>query len=415
MSWITEVQDNLLIKTGDGKTYSPDYLTAVYVAEYNHSIFHFANVFGSKIDRRLPMGRKFTMELYFQGPDHLTIKRQFINSAFNPKYWVVTHPLYRVIYVQPIGIQVDDSIPSVTKMVCNVMETNDAIQNVVYKTDSTAVINNAKIQFDGVAASAVAATIPVPKVSTIQKMRSDLSTIYGRTSAAIANTVNYNDFINQYNQVNRLLNNTTYDTLSILQQTQTMLNLPSVMALSVVRRVALLKEQMQSVYDSLIALRIGGVGLYQAKKTFELIASNAVTAMCIAAVTFDENDYPTRQSCIDMIDTIAGAYDTFVGNIDSIQDPQANIPNSYSPSISVLSGCHDLVVYTINNLLDLAANSKVEMSMYLDRDTDIINLTWELYGMDTEDANIKKLIASNNITGFELWGLAKGRKIIYYK
>ena len=94
MSWLEKVENKLTITCGDGKEYTPNYLAAQKAVEYNIAEFDFPNIEGTYISRKAPRGRKFPLELYFQGEDHLDVADAFELSARDPRPWKLSHPYY---------------------------------------------------------------------------------------------------------------------------------------------------------------------------------------------------------------------------------------------------------------------------------------------------------------------------------
>ena len=92
MSWLDQIKNDLTIVTGDGKRYTPLHINAVKEKEYNTVEFNFPGVSGSLVSRRLPKGRRYALELYFQGEDNTTIADAFETSADDPRPWTPQPP-----------------------------------------------------------------------------------------------------------------------------------------------------------------------------------------------------------------------------------------------------------------------------------------------------------------------------------
>ena len=123
MSWLEKVETEMIITTGDGQPYAPDYMNAVKSVEYNVAEFNFPGIAGTFVDRRLPKGRKFNLELYFQGDDHLDVAEAFEASANDSRAWEIEHPFYGLVIVQPTSLQFDNSKQNLSKITGTVIET----------------------------------------------------------------------------------------------------------------------------------------------------------------------------------------------------------------------------------------------------------------------------------------------------
>ena len=85
--------------------------------------FNFPGVSGSLVSRRLPKGRRYALELYFQGEDNTTIADAFETSADDPRPWTLSHPLYGQLTVQPLSLSFDNSKMNSTRVTGTVVET----------------------------------------------------------------------------------------------------------------------------------------------------------------------------------------------------------------------------------------------------------------------------------------------------
>ena len=116
MSWIEKVSNEYIIVTGDGREYRPVSKNWQKSTEYNIAEFNFINVDGALVDKRRPKGRRFPLECYFQGEDHLDISERFENSAKDIRPWKVTHPYYGKLTVQASSLSFDNTVQIITKI-----------------------------------------------------------------------------------------------------------------------------------------------------------------------------------------------------------------------------------------------------------------------------------------------------------
>src|SRR5690242_2796658 len=100
MSWLDRITDSLTITTGEGSTFTPNWINAVRQKEYNIAEFEFIEQKGTLVSRKLPRGNKYNIEIYFQGDNHLNEAGRFDLAADDPRYWVMAHPFYGHVNVQ---------------------------------------------------------------------------------------------------------------------------------------------------------------------------------------------------------------------------------------------------------------------------------------------------------------------------
>ena len=87
MSWIEKINSGIVITCGDGKRYEPHYILAEKSVEYNVAEFDFVNIEGTLVKRSKPRGRRFPIELLFQGDNHLDVADAFEMSAKDDRPW----------------------------------------------------------------------------------------------------------------------------------------------------------------------------------------------------------------------------------------------------------------------------------------------------------------------------------------
>ena len=86
MSWKEDIQKRLEVFTGDGKTFYPLWKNAIKEVEYNIAAFDFPNLEGTLVKRKKQLGRRFRIEFYFVGDDHLTEAEAFEASAKDERH-----------------------------------------------------------------------------------------------------------------------------------------------------------------------------------------------------------------------------------------------------------------------------------------------------------------------------------------
>jgi len=114
---------DLSITTGDGKVFTPEWINAQKEVSWQVAQFNFPEVKGTFVDRREENGSKYTLEIFFQGSDHLAEMKDFLNSANDPRFWTIIHPIYDTLIVQPLSIKIDNKKYNVSRLIIPIVET----------------------------------------------------------------------------------------------------------------------------------------------------------------------------------------------------------------------------------------------------------------------------------------------------
>jgi len=123
MSWEDKITKQLSITTGDGKVYTVIWVNSSKSIEWHGSEFSFLEVNGTLAKKKKVLGRKFPLEFYFQGPDHLDDYAKFERSCSDMRPMVIEHPLYDVIIAQLMSLNVDNTTMNYSKVTCTAIET----------------------------------------------------------------------------------------------------------------------------------------------------------------------------------------------------------------------------------------------------------------------------------------------------
>jgi hypothetical protein len=400
MSWIDDIENiSLTIITGDGKSWEPKWKNASKEVEYNASVFEFVNVEGSLVLRQKPKGRKFELELYFDGENAVTIGNSFEQSARDSRIWTIKHPFYGDFKCQPLNLKQDNSGLNVSKFSITVIETiTDAYPkpSVVFvdEIESQLVITNEA------QAQAFNNSKELEKVS----LQNNVETLDTYLSKIIKTGEELKEFKTAVSDAVIEITNVTSSGLTILRAIQSIINYPATIEQTIEARFTALKEAFNTIIDTFTGN----------KNQFEAVAGGLVAAMYVASSTNITDDYDTRVLVFNQQDKLSEVYNEYVTYLDSLQTDRADSDDSYIPSFDGLNELNKLAGLTMSNLYDIAFSAKQEREYTLDKDSNPILLTHKFYGLDKKDVNLSKFIKTNNIGLNELLNIVKGRKIIYY-
>lgn len=409
MSWINNIKEGYVITTGDKKEYKPNWLNANRATEYNVSEFAFKGVRGTLVDRRLPLGIRYDIEIFFQGEDNLNNATAFLVSAENVNKWTISHPLYGQLYVQPISLKFDDSQFNVTRITGTVVET-------MTKGNSNPNVNPVdhiqalKIGTDEAFAQSFVTFIPEPTTIDVISIGEDVTTLEKLQAAFVTVTEDAAAVQNAYNTVNAALDATLRDAFTIVNTTQAFLNLPATFANTIKNRVNFLVRSFQA----LIA-KVEGLTLPDLKRIWECNASSVVSTMCSTTVTgIDPNSYPNRRAVLEIVESVTSTYNEYIEVLDGLQTDTGGRGDSYIPDFNSINRLSELVYFTLGNLFVIAESAQQQRIYTCEADTNVTWLANKLYGLLPDDSTITRIINDNNIGLREMLQIKKGREIIYY-
>lgn len=418
MSWLQNANKDYIItltvgdslKTAQRVDYKPNWLNSNRAVDYNIAEFNFKNQKGTLVRRGTPMGRKYNIEIYFQGAENLAIATKFMSDAEYPYPWQISHPMYGALYVQPISLVLDDKDFGVTKVTGQVMETLGAANRPKSNIDPVDVIKAKQLSTDITTATAYEVNVPAAEAADISQMQKNIDFLEATSTAFATITSDAQAAVNAYNTAYAAILNATSNTFAAIRSIQRLINLPAVFENSVYNRIAFLKSQFYGIYGAITSLTTP-----RQKRLYENNAGTIVTAMCSASVTnVGASDYRSRRDVLLVVEDIVNVYNTFMVNLDTLQTDTNDTPDSYAPDFDSSFQTNILVRYTIANLLSIAENAMQQRTYRTEQDTNIILMAYKFYGLLPDDSTITQVMNENNICLNEILQIKKGRDLVYY-
>jgi len=406
MSWIERIKTGYTIRTGDGATYTPKWLNPNKSQSFNVSEFNFPNVSGTLVDRRRPKGERYNLELYFDGDDHIDVSAAFALSANNSKAWTITHPIYETLTVQPISIFYDNRDANVTKITGAVIETIGTAKK--SKVSAIDKIRGDKVQIDALQANAYAFDVQ-PTTADITEYKGNLDTLYADGSKSAGTTLDAETYFNAYNAAYSKMDNLISEPLAAVRLAQRMIEAPFIFAQLVQRRFETFMNQV-----ALLRRTLDNVLNRNQKRQYETNVGCIISAMAAATTVNIEGSYKNRVDVIQIADNLANTYNQYIADLDGLQTLTGADADSYIPNFDAVNAIRDLVIFTINNLVDIAVDGRTEITIQLEEDSNAIMLTYRFYGDDPNDTFLTEFIEANNLGLNELLIIPKGRLITYY-
>lgn len=402
MSWLERLNSELTITTGDGKTFTPLWKPAVKDIEYNTTEFDFPNLNGTYVYRTTVRGTKYSVEFYFQGEDHLDVSNSFELSARDNRAWTISHPFYGNIIVQPLGLQIDNSLYNVSKVTGSVMETitEDRPKITVDPVDKIA---TDKENLDEVTVNCMDTE---PSLSDVNTMTSTTAKIYAQGSKLGLNAEQY---FNLFNTANSKITQATSYPIDAMRAIVAIINAPALFETSVSNRQDVLHRQFDLTRET-----IEGATKRASKLIYQITNGTILSAHALSLSTPQKGDYNNRTDVLRIMQVLIDDYHAYLSDLDSLQTDNGGEVESYIPDADAMIGLNNLINYTISSLFNIALGARQERTIYLEDDSNVINLTHRFYGLDEADENIDEFILNNNIGLNEILQVRKGRKLVYY-
>lgn len=403
MSWVTRINTDFIITTGDNAIYVPTWMSATKEFEYNLTEFNFPGTAGSFIDRREVKGARYALTIMFQGENNLDLSAEFKNSADNKKPWTIEHPMYGRIRVHPSSLKFDDTKFNITTITGVVIETNEEGVPVL-EIDPIDLINENKFTSDELGAVAFSLETPNPA-----SMSTNNNTLYSSGRNLQSSQIQAEAYFNFFNDAKSAISVAVSKPLAAIRAMQNVINAPALFETSVQNRISNLTNQF-----NLLIRSIETISSQSDKLLFEVNTGSLITSMCVACSNPQSGNYQNTSQVLSVIDILLGNYNVFVSSLDSLQTDNGGDTDSYIPNFEFATSVSELVSVTISQLFVIAFNAQQERRLYLESDSNVILLAHRFYGLDAEDSTIQYFMDTNNIGLSEILGIKKGREIIYY-
>jgi hypothetical protein len=351
------------------------------------------------------MGTRYTLELYFQGDNHLDISEALDRSSNNSKPWRMEHPFYGIVFVQPQSFTIDNSALNVSKWSGVVIETimEDYPRYILERKDSILQdVERAKETF----ALSLNAT---PSVTDKNNAKKTLKKNYNLSVKIIRVPEQVELYFNAFTEATSLINTATATPIEWMRKAMQVINQPSLFTLTALQRI-------QSLTDSFNELRktVVNITTVSAKEQYQAMGGAHITAIAASASTPLSTEVQTVQNATQQIDLLLASYNGLVADLDTVQTANNGSPDSFVADYYSLAELSYIVSSTIAYLISQALSSRVERIVVVEKDTNVILLTHRFYGLDANDENLNQLIELNEIGLNQILQIKKGTVIKYF-
>lgn len=409
MSWKENISQPFRLITGDGKEYNPLQMesTNVYSYDFNVSEFEFPEVSGTKVDRRLPKGRRFPIDIYFQGADNIDQAEGFRLSANDTRPWIIFHPVFGRLDGHPVSIKFDSSGINTTQITIDFVESITEDGPRITQDLANTTIASAQKALDE--ANVVVSENVTPEISDVTYMASNTNKIYEDSSGFISDSSISAEYQNAFTKASTVINtaigNASFDITTI----QNFITYPFIFADSVQNRFIVFLKQLDTLTTSIDTLTTTN------KKTiFENFKSSVLLAMVKSCVAPNGDEYQNAPDVLDVITQLISSYNQFINELNSLQSINGTILGAFIPNYTLQNELNFAVNFAVANLYQIALNAQQARIVTLEKDSNVIIQTHRFYGLDVEDVNLNRFIDTNSVSLNELIQLKKGRELVYY-
>jgi hypothetical protein len=405
MSWLDLIQNDLIITTGDGKQFTPSWLNATKVKEFNIAEFEFPNVDGTLVKRGRPLGRKYNLELYFQGDDHLDQADDFDFSSNDSRPWKINHPFYGNLIVQPISLNFDNSEFNVTKVTGMVIETIDDT-NPITTINPVDEIASLKVSLDTAFSDQLIAPAPADIATTIYNNKRN----FNLTVPIIKIPKEFEEYNQLFNQANAAVNTALVYPKTAVTLVLAFITKPATFTANLQTKIDTLNQQFQN-----LGANIAGLQSKSSKQLYQTFAGSVISAMLFgSSLPLQAGEILTANQVLAIIDQVTLAYDQYIANLDRLQSPNGGSPSYFIPDMGSQIALNYLFNVAVSNLFRIMLISRKERTLIVEYDTNIILLTHRLYGLDPFDNNIDELLLENDLGLNGILQVKKNTPLKYY-
>lgn len=405
MSWRERIKSPLTITTGDGKTYQPLSKLTPISQGHNFSIFEFINVKGSYVERLEPKGRRFTLDIYFDGDNNFDVAEEFRVSTEDKRPWSISHPVYGLLKCQLISdLNQDPTMFQTTHFTCEVMETIDLVAPDIGKDPknfalrSIGIANDANVEYLSQTDLSISGTVAIQdNINDAQDSFSNLQ----------INTDQANEYTNLFNSAVSALSGALSNASTLASSLNAFLTYPALFEVTVKAKL----NALQAQFDTLNS-KLPFINSKEDKIIYENNGNAIVSTALEASLNPLDGDYLNLPDVVYVINFITNMNNTFIANLNSIQSSIGGLVNGYTPNYNTLNTLNSALTYTLSQLQIIALGAQQARYVKLSADSNPIVLAHRFYGPGEE--NINRFINENNIILNRILIVPKDFELVYY-
>lgn len=350
--------------------------------EFNNTIYDFLNKEKSFVDRKNVRSRVLNVIGVFQGAENTQQAENFRISSLDRNYWILNHPIYGIIYGQPLKVSFSNSDLNTTVVEVEFWETIidskgiTSTVSTVEKLDNLYIdlVQNGSNAFDG---------------QDKRNLQSNLNVVRDNYQSLYYN--NTSEFLDQYQQVSKSIDNVIRLPEQYIQDIFAFNNLAAKVKTDVFSKISRIENILNSILSD----------QNTTPKYKEIMGASVLGTMAQSIVEIDTN-LVTRLQLVELNKKVVNSYNDYFlqlqgGELD----------------FELQSTIYSMIWISVYNLFNVTYNARQEREYVCETDTNIILLTFKFMGIVT-DENLRFLKKVNNVNTNELFNIKQGRIIKYY-
>lgn len=419
MSYKDRLRESIQLTSPDGNVFIASWRGDDASIEKNIGIFDYVNVDGSDIQDLGSKALRYPLTFNFPGPDNDLESKRFEDSIIERGAWEIEHPVDGTLFLQPISIT--RKVQPVTSGNITVIE-SQWVEPLEESTTKTTAQIASEVSQQGETVNAQTQTQYEEELS-LDSSSEQIANEQLIDTAIIESDDSFGDIISQSDEIATQiasittgiydsLNQAAIDAVSLAGQTQQLIQLPVLATNNIQSRV-----EAYGNYITNMLTNNPTAATPEDKNTvtaIELTTSAAIVGMANSIIS---GDLETRTEAIELIETIAGAFNEIVNSLDSVQEnfEFVSIDFQYFSNSQSFTELARLIGLVIQYLLRSSLDLKIEKRFTLERPTATIVFTVQAYGsLGTNDENYDFVIATNNLYGTEIRLLPAGKEMVVY-
>ena len=350
--------------------------------EFNNTIYDFLNKEKSFVDRKNVRSRVLNIIGVFQGAENTRQAENFRISSLDRNYWILNHPIYGIIYGQPLKVSFSNSDLNTTVVEVEFWETIidskgiTSTVSTVEKLDNLYIdlVQNGSNAFDG---------------QDKRNLQSNLNVVRDNYQSLYYN--NTSEFLDQYQQVSKSIDNVIRFPEQYIQDIFAFNNLVAKIKTDVFSKIARIENILNSILTD----------QNTTSKYKEIMGASVLGTMSQSIIEIDTN-LVTRLQLVELNKTVVNSYNDYFLQLQGGQ-----------MDFELQSTLYSMICIAVYNLFNVTYNARQEREYVCETDTNIILLTFKFMQTVT-DENLRFMKKVNNVNTNELFNIKQGRIIKYY-
>ena len=400
--------------------------------------FNFPMLNGTYLQDMGNDGTVLPLRVIFSGADHDTQADKFFKATGENGVSTLDHPRYGNIRVVPISVRQFDALKSKANQTSFLVNFQETLEDIYPKKSDDSISdiddNTESLKDAGGNAYGGAQKLPDASAMSIEKQEtlSMLDSIESSLNELMEDSAEFAAAIDEVRE----------NIDELIEKPITMINTISEIVLMPARAIGNTINSMTSGYielvrvfndatdiDRITNLTTGSLDSHlvsdtstasaninssQRNQTMSLIA---ISGLCRSTtVLAAEGAFSTRAQAVAATESIISLWEETRQKFDSIQTSFLGVGQleyQWSTDPELFSITNEIVKSSVNGIVEVSYGLYTERSIVLAEDSDIISLSYRLYG-NVLNETVQKLIDTNSLKGEEILMVPEGKEVFYY-